>query len=1054
MPSIRAPLFPAVRPRLRRLAALASVVVTATAVTLTTGAPPSVAAPVKPAPMTTPWTVAATANIANPLPEYPRPQMTRADWQSLNGEWQFGTASAGQAPPVNQTLPERINVPYPAESALSGIQRHLDRMWYRRSFTVPSAWNGRRTLLNFGAVDQQATVYVNGSQVGSHTGGYDAFQFDITPYLRSGSNEIIVGVYDPTDAGSGAVGKQRNSPGGIFYSATSGIWQTVWLEPVAPAHITSLEMVPDVPGRALDIVVRGAGIGSQGVQVAVSLPDGGAVVATASGGIGSRIRVPIPNPHWWSPDDPFLYNASVMLTGAGGGDAVGGYFGMRSIGLKTVDGIPRIVLNGNFVFQTGMLDQGFWPDGIYTAPTDDALRSDIQQQKSWGFNLIRKHIKVEPQRWYYWADKLGMLVWQDMPAMINAPDAAAQNQWLSEFHNVVSQHVSSPSIVMWVDQNEGWGSFDPAGVANTVKTWDPSRLVDNMSGVNCCGSSDGGNGDVWDYHTYTGPDSAPPTGGRANVLGEYGGLGLIVNGHEFQVGRGFGYEMEPDAATLTNRFLGMAKALTGLMVHKGLNAAVYTEPYDVETESNGFATYDRQVVKIDPSAVRAANQSLIAASRDLAGQRVSLPINESVSIQATTAGSTDRFVRHQNGVAAASVITSGSSDLDKQDATFTVRTGLTGGSCISFESHNYPGSFLRQSNSQVVRADYDGTSTFAGDATFCPVPGNSGSGTSLLSWSRPSKFLRFANGTVWVGQDGAGKSPAAQDTTAHFMSDTSWNITAPWAPGAISPAVVATGAVHSAVTGKCLDVQAAGTADGTPVTLYDCNSSAAQQWTSYTDGSLRAFGKCLDATGAATANGTKVLLWSCTGAGNQQWRTYDGSYRNPASGRCLDVPGDNTANGVQLQLWDCNGSRNQGWSAPGFAATPGSSGAVRSGIAGKCADVQGGNVANGTPVIIWDCVGAAPNQRWTAYSDHSLRSLGKCLESAAGGTAGGTKLQLSDCAGLRNQQWTPVDGGYLNPTSGRCVDDPGGSAANGTQLQIWDCNGSPGQKWTQPGSAV
>jgi hypothetical protein len=1036
--------------RLGRLVGLVGVAVTAAAVSVLAAPAPSEAVAPKQAPMTTPWTTTAVANIGNPLPEYPRPQMTRADWQSLNGEWQFANASAGQAPPVNQTLAERINVPYPIESALSGIQRHQDRMWYRRTFTVPTAWNGRHTLLNFGAVDQQATVYINGIQVGSHVGGYDGFQFDITANLHSGSNEIIVGVYDPTDTGSGASGKQRLQPGGISYTATSGIWQTVWLEPANAAHITRLDMTPDVAGQALNVVVRGAGISGQAVQVTATQPDG-AAVATATGSIDATIRVPIANPHLWSPDDPYLYNISVALTGTGGGDSVGGYFGMRSIGLKNIDGVTRIVLNGNFVFENGMLDQGFWPDGIYTAPTDDALKSDIQQQKNWGFNMIRKHIKVEPQRWYYWADKLGMLVWQDMPAMVNAPNAAAQTQWLTEYHNLVNQHLSSPSIVMWIDQNEGWGTFDPAGVANTVKGWDPSRLVDNMSGVNCCGSPDGGNGDVWDYHTYTGPDSPPPTGARANVLGEYGGLGLIVSGHEYQVGHGFGYEMEPDSATLTNRFLGMQKSLNALMTYKGLNAAVYTEPYDVETESNGFMTYDRQVVKVDANAVRAANQQLIAASKNLGAQRVSLPINASVSIQST--GSPDRYIRHQGGVAVTSSINGASSDLDKQDATFTIRPGLAHGSCVSFESRNYPGSFLRQNNGQVIRAVSDGTSAFAGDATFCPIPGNSGSGTSFLAWRQPSKFLRLYNGAVWVGQDGAGNNPAGQDTTGNFMQDTSWNIVAPWTSGNATATVVATGNVRSGLAGKCLDVPAANNSNGTPATLYDCNTTGAQQWSAYTDGSLRALGKCLDVYGAGTANSTKVQIWDCNGGSNQQWQPYDGAYRNPVSDRCLDVPNATTTNGTALALWDCNGGAHQAWTTPGFTATQTSAGPIRSAVAGKCIDVQAGNSASGTPVQLYDCNGTAA-QQWAAYTDHSLRALGKCLQSVGAQTAGGTKLQITDCSGTQAQQWVQTNGSYQNTASSRCIDDPGGTANNGTQLQIYDCNGSPAQKWSQPGGTA
>jgi hypothetical protein len=645
-----------------------------------------------------------------------------------------------------------------------------------------------------------------------------------------------------------------------------------------------------------------------------------------------------------------------------------------------------------------------------------------------------------------------MLVWQDMPAMANTPNAAAQSQWLTEFHSMVTQHVSSPSVVMWVDQNEGWGAFDPAGVATTVKGWDPSRLVDNMSGINCCGSPDGGNGDVADYHTYPGPDSAPAGGQRANVLGEYGGLALIVPGHEYTP-NGFGHEEQPDGTALTNRFVGMTKSLIDLMANRGLNAAVYTQPTDVEREANGFMTYDRQVVKVDSAAVRAANQGLVAASQRVGGVRVALPVNGTISIRAASAGSTDRYIRHQGGVGVASVITTGSSDLDKQDATFTVRPGLENGSCVSFESYNYPGSYLRQLNGRVSRAASDGTSVFAGDATFCPVVGNSGSGVSFASWSQNGKFLRLYNGGVWVSTDGGGKSQAAQDTASNWMADTTWNVAAPWAAGVATAPAVATGAVKSGMAGKCLDVRGGSGASGTPVQSYDCNGSAGQQWTSYTDGSLRILGKCLDATGAGTTNGTLVALWDCHGGSNQQWQPYNAAYRNPISGRCLDIPGGSSANGIQVALWDCNYGIHQVWSTPGFVATATRSGPIRSGMGSYCLDVAGGNSANGTPVVLWGCSGGS-NQTWTAYTDNSLRALGKCLQTVGGGTVSGTELEISDCGGAQSQRWLPTSsGGYLNPVSGRCIDSPAGSTANGTRPALFDCwTDAANQRWTQPGA--
>jgi hypothetical protein len=564
-------------------------------------------------PLATQWTSQVSAT--NALPEYPRPQMVRPDWQNLNGVWQFSTVTKDEAPPFDQDLAEGILVPFPIESALSGIQRHSDRMWYRRTFTIPRAWRGRNVLLNFGAVDWQATVYVNGQEVGTHRGGYDAFTFDITANLRSGTNELIVGVYDPTDRGGQPVGKQRNIPDGIFYTASSGIWQTVWLEPVAAAHITRLDLTPDLDGQALLLTVQTDGANGQTVQ-ATAL-DGSIEVGQASGAVGTELRIPVPNPKLWSPEQPFLYDLKVSLNdGASQVDAVTGYFGMRSIGIARIGKVLRPILNGKFVFQMGTLDQGFWPDGLYTAPTDEALRFDIQQHKDLGYNLIRKHVKVEPQRWYYWADRLGLLVWQDMPAMkLEDPTPEARQQFESELHELIDEHRSATSIVMWVPFNEGWGQYDLARIADQVKQWDPSRLVDNNSGVNCCGSQDGQNGDVLDWHVYVGPEVPLPSALRATIQGEFGGLGLKVEGHEWRPGAHFSYQDKPDAAALTQNYVELIERVEKLMSGLGLNAAVYTQITDVETELNGLFTYDRAVLKPDAQAIKAANQRVIEESR-------------------------------------------------------------------------------------------------------------------------------------------------------------------------------------------------------------------------------------------------------------------------------------------------------------------------------------------------------------------------------------------------------------------------------------------------------
>jgi hypothetical protein len=570
-------------------------------------------------PLSTPWT--SQVGPGNALPQYPRPQLTRPRWQNLNGVWQFAPAAAGESPPFGADLAERILVPYPVESALSGIMRHEQRMWYRRTFEVPANWHagsGQRLLLHFGAVDYEATVYVNGVQVAHHLGGYDAFTADVTGALRgTGPQELVVGVYDPTDSGGQPIGKQRDNPGGIFYTPTSGIWQTVWMEPVSPAHIDSLDMTPDLSNDTLQLTVDAAGAGA-GATVTATAYDGHQQVGTVTGPANAPLRVPVPDAKLWSPDHPFLYNLTVVLDQGPGHpvDTVGSYFGMRSIGMaKDANGHPRLMLNGKPIFAMATLDQGFWPDGIYTAPTDDALKFDLAQQKALGFNTVRKHIKVEPARWYYWADKLGLMVWQDMPAMkIAPPTADAQAEYLRELHTMVEQHKSDTSIIGWIPFNEGWGEFDPAGVAAQVKTWDPSRLVDADSGVNCCFSfPDSGEGDVYDNHTYVGPGTPPAQANRIAIDGEYGGLGLVVPGHTWPTGQPQAYEMEPDSATLTRRYVELSHKLLQAENVCGVSGGVYTQATDVEDEVNGLFTYDRKVLKMDGAQVRDAN---LAVERD------------------------------------------------------------------------------------------------------------------------------------------------------------------------------------------------------------------------------------------------------------------------------------------------------------------------------------------------------------------------------------------------------------------------------------------------------
>ncbi|MFI8787628.1 PA14 domain-containing protein [Streptomyces sp. NPDC055105] len=542
----------------------------------------------------------------NAHPEYPRPQLTRDAWQNLNGEWQFAAAKSGDKPPVGKQLGEKILVPYPVESQLSGIERHEDRMWYRRTFTVPKGWkvgDGKRLQLNFGAVDWQSEVYVNGKKVADHKGGYDKFSADITDALKPGrTQELIVGVYDPTDAQGGEnppVGKQRLDPSGIWYTPSSGIWQTVWMEPVAADHAADLKITPDVKAGKATVEAKGV---RDGVPVTATAYDGKRRVATASGVTGAPLTLKIDKAHLWSPDDPFLYNLKVNV----GKDSVGSYFGMRSISVEKVNGTPRTLLNGKPVFMMATLDQGFWPDGLHTAPTDEALAYDLKMHKQMGFNSVRKHIKVEPDRWFYWADKLGLMVWQDMPAMSAAPDAAARAEYEREMKTMIDQHSSHPSVVMWVTFNEGWGQYDVGRIAEQAKAWDPTRLVNNMSGLNL--GADGGTGDIMDEHGYPSPALPPhPDGKRALVSGEYGGLGLAVPGHAWAVQQSY---VDVDPAKYTDDYLARLAEVHKLAC-QGSNGAVYTQISDVEGELNGLVTYDRKIVKPDVKRVKAAQDALI-----------------------------------------------------------------------------------------------------------------------------------------------------------------------------------------------------------------------------------------------------------------------------------------------------------------------------------------------------------------------------------------------------------------------------------------------------------
>ncbi|NOU98852.1 DUF1080 domain-containing protein [Paenibacillus sp. LMG 31457] len=567
----------------------------------------------------TPWANDVDEN--NPLPEYPRPQMVRDQWLNLNGKWEFQSAKQGDALPTGQKLKEYITVPFAVESKLSGIQRQEQLMWYKRSFTVPQNWNGQHVKLNFGAVDYETDVYVNGTKVGTHKGGYTAFSFDITDQLQSGENELIVHVVDYTDTkGDQIKGKQTVvQPGGIWYTSVSGIWQTVWLEPVAAASIERMDMVPDIWNGQLKLSVDTVNGAGKTVE-AVALKNG-VEVGRISGNPGAELLLPVPDARWWTPDDPFLYDLQVSLKDGGKiVDKIDSYFGMREIKLGKVDGIQRPLLNGKFVFQMGTLDQGYWPDGLYTAPTDAALKFDIEAEKRMDMNMIRKHIKIEPARWYYWADKLGLLVWQDMPSGTSR-EVAAQQQFYKEFDEMIKQLQNSPSIVVYIVFNEGWGQFDNGGnytreaIAHALKA-DPTRLINGVTGWYDAGGGDNESkaGHFLDWHRYPAPDSPTPSEYRAATLGEYGGLGLRVPGHEFSPLTVYAELLMNSKEELTDKYISYIQTLKKLKDKPGLSAAVYTQISDVEYEINGLLSYDRKVEKVDFARVAAAHRDLIGNS--------------------------------------------------------------------------------------------------------------------------------------------------------------------------------------------------------------------------------------------------------------------------------------------------------------------------------------------------------------------------------------------------------------------------------------------------------
>ena len=549
------------------------------------------------APLMTKWS--DQIDIKLPSPEYPRMQMQRVDWLNLNGLWQFQPGSPEDNVPTGKDLIREILVPYPMESALSGVKNHYDYSWYRRLFSIPESWSNKKIIINFGAVDFESEVFINGVSVGTHKGGYDSFSYDITPYLKSsGQQELIVKVFD--DTGKHPKGKQTTKPESIWYTPTSGIWQTVWIEPVSEIHIKYIKIVPDIDNKKVKVTVNTSNNSLSEQSLSVNISDTGLGVTSINVKPGVETSIDIPNAKLWSPDDPFLYDLDITLKSKESVDHVKSYFGMRKISIEEENGFKKIFLNNKFTFLIGPLDQGFWPDGIYTAPTDEALRWDIEQEKDLGFNAVRKHVKVEPDRWYYWADKLGILVTQDMPSANNESDDE-KKQFENELHRMVETHWNHPSIINWVVFNEGWGQYDTERLTTDVMNLDSNRLVTCASGW-----TDYEVGHIQDIHSYPEPN-CPDSITRARVNGEYGGIKYAIRGHLWTQ-NSWGYTDDAgDPNKYSDIYANYSTKIDSFKQNQGLSSAIYTQITDVEQEVNGLFTYDRKVFKGDLNKIRQAN---------------------------------------------------------------------------------------------------------------------------------------------------------------------------------------------------------------------------------------------------------------------------------------------------------------------------------------------------------------------------------------------------------------------------------------------------------------
>lgn len=594
--------------------------------------------------MKTPW----EPDQPIPLPEYPRPQMTRPGWVNLNGWWEYAILPEEERSPVD--FDGKILVPYPVESLLSGVQRQLapdQRLWYRRSLVCPTVQAGEVVLLHFGAVDYECTVWVNGKEAGSHRGGYLPFTFDITQHLVAGENELLVSVRDPSDKGLQQRGKQVLEPRGIWYTPISGIWQTVWLEVVPEVSIASLKLTPNLDDRSLVVEVKTRGHADR-LRVEVEIASDGKTIGRSSDQAGRPVRCGIPHPIAWTPESPYLYDLQVRLLCDGQVlDEVGSYFAMRKFGLlKDISGHLRFALNGEPLFLYGPLDQGYFPDGLYTPPSEEAMLFDIEYTKQIGCNMIRKHIKVEPLRWYYHCDRLGMIVWQDMPnggridgdvvAVLSLIFGFHRNdtRWLSRFgraeesnrteyradlQGMIDHLYNAACIAMWIPFNESWGQFHAKEIADWVKAYDPTRLVDHASGW-----FDQGGGEFQSKHIYVKKLRQSKADGRAFIISEFGGYSLKIPGHMWDENKKFGYRFYDSCEELTTAYVILLENELIPLISQGLTAAVYTQTTDVEIEINGYLTYDRKVEKMDAELLRKVHESIICSQTPKPGTKIQL----------------------------------------------------------------------------------------------------------------------------------------------------------------------------------------------------------------------------------------------------------------------------------------------------------------------------------------------------------------------------------------------------------------------------------------------